>query len=495
MKKIFATFLVAIAVLGVVAAGAGFANNSADGGIASYEPAQSEILVHYGNDSIEVLTPGMPEFDELWDASLNAIRSIEAQLRCPVPYDLKERMAGSTYVEVTFPETTNISITMYDRSHDIELDGALIMLSGCRNEAQIGCKIFTGKRGYTNWTGDTGYFVPDSSKDVKYMGVYVANVTEIKALKELLGISEPESPKPKPEIVLEEGMTLPDTPDKTMVYKVKSPEVTTEKVVALAEALGLGSNVTENDEKFIVSDDPIELEVLKASGRVAYADLSEIYGDIGNPPDLPSTETAVESAREFLSDKGLMPVDAEFRKVVTDFAEIARKDQNTSEISIEKIDLVMQVMFSREIDGIPVVGAGSKLKTYIGDNGDVVGVYKCWREYEPYEQRAILTSAQALERLKEKGIHGVRAITGEKVTVKEVYLAYYAQPAVDEQEYLQPVFVFEVDTGRGEIIKQYIPALQDELEELDEDMPSEKPQYPERANQTMPAPDESEDNE
>ncbi len=76
MKKIFATFLVAIAVLGVVAAGAGFANNSADGGIASYEPAQSEILVHYGNDSIEVLTPGMPEFDELWESSLNAIRSI-----------------------------------------------------------------------------------------------------------------------------------------------------------------------------------------------------------------------------------------------------------------------------------------------------------------------------------------------------------------------------------------------------------------------------------
>jgi len=40
--------------------------------------------------------------------------------------------------------------------------------------------------------------VPDSSKDVKYMGVYVANVTAIEALKELLGISEPESQKPIP---------------------------------------------------------------------------------------------------------------------------------------------------------------------------------------------------------------------------------------------------------------------------------------------------------
>ena len=491
MKRIV-VFLVAIAVLGVVAAG--FANNSIEG-FASYEPVQSEIIIHYGNGSVEVLTPGVPEFDELWESSLNALRSIEAQLRCPVPCDLKEKIAGSTYVEVTFPETTNMSIIMYDTSHDTELDGAIIMLSGCKNEAQIGCKIFTGKRGYTNWTGDTGYFVPDSSKDVKYTGVYVANVTAIKALKELVGVIEPELPKPKPEIILERGMTLPDTPDKMMVYKVKSPEITTENVVALAEALGLGSGVTETDEKFIVRNGSLELEVLKVSGRVAYADLSRIYGDISNPPNLPSEKSAIESARKFLSDKGLMPSDAKFSKVVTDFAEIAKKDQNTGEVSIEKIDLAMQVMFSREIDGVPVVGEGSKLKTYIGDNGDVVGVYKCWRELEPYEQRAILTSAQAFERLKEKGIHGVRAITGEKVTVKEVYLAYYAQPAVDDQVYFQPVFVFEVDTGRGEIIKQYIPALQDEIEELDESGPSEKPQYTERTNQTIPAPDESEENE
>jgi len=491
MKRIV-VFLVAIAVLGVVAAG--FANNFIEG-FASYEPVQSEIIIHYGNGSVEVLTPGVPEFDELWESSLNALRSIEAQLRCPVPCDLKEKIAGSTYVEVTFPETTNMSIIMYDTSHDTELDGAIIMLSGCKNEAQIGCKIFTGKRGYTNWTGDTGYFVPDSSKDVKYTGVYVANVTAIKALKELVGVIEPELPKPKPEIILERGMTLPDTPDKMMVYKVKSPEITTENVVALAEALGLGSGVTETDEKFIVRNGSLELEVLKVSGRVAYADLSRIYGDISNPPNLPSEKSAIESARKFLSDKGLMPSDAKFSKVVTDFAEIAKKDQNTGEVSIEKIDLAMQVMFSREIDGVPVVGEGSKLKTYIGDNGDVVGVYKCWRELEPYEQRAILTSAQAFERLKEKGIHGVRAITGEKVTVKEVYLAYYAQPAVDDQVYFQPVFVFEVDTGRGEIIKQYIPALQDEIEELDESGPSEKPQYTERTNQTIPAPDESEENE
>ena len=193
-------FLVAIAVLGIVAAVLPIILK----GFASYEPVQSEIIIHYGNGSVEVLTPRAPEFDELWESSLNALRSIEAQLRCPVPYDLKEKIAGSTYVEVIFPETTNISITMHDTntSHDIELDGAIIMLSGCKNEAQIGC-IFTGRRGYINWTGDTGYFVPDSDSSIVYMGVYEANVTAMEALKELLGISETEPQKPIPALQYE----------------------------------------------------------------------------------------------------------------------------------------------------------------------------------------------------------------------------------------------------------------------------------------------------
>jgi len=141
MKRIV-VFLVAIAVLGVVAAG--FANSSIEG-FASYEPVQSEIIIHYGNGSVEVLTPGVPEFDELWESSLNALRSIEAQLRCPVPYDLKEKIAGSTYVEVIFPETTNISIYETNTSHYIEFDGAIIMLSGCKNEAQIAAFSLVGE--------------------------------------------------------------------------------------------------------------------------------------------------------------------------------------------------------------------------------------------------------------------------------------------------------------------------------------------------------------
>lgn len=264
-----------------------------------------------------------------------------------------------------------------------------------------------------------------------------------------------------PEIVLGEGVVPPETPDKIMVYKAKPPEVTAEKVIALADTLGLSGSISEHDypgsSEFIVRDNSLELGVVKASGRISYMDLSRLsraYVDINNPPNLPLYEDAIDSAEKFLRDKGLMPEDAEFSEVVTDFTELLTKDPDTGMVSIKKIAMNKQVRFSRKpINGFPVIGAGSKLDVYIGDNGDVVGFYKCWREYEPFKLAVILTPSQALKILEEeKGIH---VTLTERVTLKEMYLAYYTLSASEVQQYLQPVYVFEIDTG-GEYIQEYI---------------------------------------
>jgi len=259
-----------------------------------------------------------------------------------------------------------------------------------------------------------------------------------------------------PEIVLGEGVVLPEVPDKVMVYKVKSPEVTAEKVIALADTLGLSGSITEYDEGFVVRDNSLELEVLKASGGISYTDLSRAHGDINNPPNLPPDEGAMDSAEKFLRDKGLMPEDAEFSEVVTDYTELSTKDPDTGTVSIRKMAMGKQVRFSREINGFPVIGAGSKLKVHIGDNGNVVGFYKCWREYEPFKPAVILTPSQALKILEERC--GVHVTLTERVTLKEMYLAYYTLGATDVQEYLQPVYAFEIDTG-GYILTEIIPAV------------------------------------
>lgn len=271
-----------------------------------------------------------------------------------------------------------------------------------------------------------------------------------------LTIYETRGPTTKPQISLDNGTTLPKVPNQMMVYKAKSPNVTAKKVSKLADTMGLKGNLIEKDNKFIIKNSSNELEVLKNSGRIFYGDPSRTYGNISDPPlTLPKKEKAIELAEKFLVDKKLQAEDVEFDRVVIDDAEIATKDPNTGEISKKQIDLIMQVMFKREINNTPVVGPGSKLKVYI-DDGGVAGVYKCWRDYEEFREHTILTPLHAFEKLREKGIH---TIAGEMVTVKEIYLAYYAQPAVDKQEYLQPIYVFEVDNGRGDTIKEYIPAI------------------------------------
>lgn len=218
----------------------------------------------------------------------------------------------------------------------------------------------------------------------------------------------------------------------------------------------MSGSISEYDKGFVVEDKSLKLEVLKASGRISYMDLAGAYDDIHNPPNLPPEEVAIASAEKFLRDKGLVPGDAEFSEVVRDYAELVTKDPNTGEVSIKEVDLDMQVRFSREINGIPVTGAGSKLYVYIGDSGDVVKVYKCWGEYESFKPAVILTPSQALQKLKERGIH---VTLTERVTLKEMYLVYYTLGATEVQQYLQPVYVFEIDTGKGYTLTEKIPAI------------------------------------
>lgn len=134
------------------------------------EVMHEKIIIHYGDGETKILTSEMPEFREMENISLRVIKSINMQLRMLVPADLKERNANNTYVEIIFPETVNIS-TKYDVQPNIELDAALIVLTGEYKDI-----IFTGKRGYINWTNDTGYFVEDRSKNVLYRSAWRSEI-------------------------------------------------------------------------------------------------------------------------------------------------------------------------------------------------------------------------------------------------------------------------------------------------------------------------------
>ena len=111
--------------------------------------------------------------------------------------------------------------------------------------------------------------------------------------------------------------TLPLVPDKLMVYRTK-PNITREEVTSLAERLGMNGSVREVDVWFMVTDGQYDLDVSKISGAMVYRDRSRSMtgNDRDKPENLPSDEEAVEIARRFLEERGLMPKDAVFRRVL-----------------------------------------------------------------------------------------------------------------------------------------------------------------------------------
>lgn len=253
--------------------------------------------------------------------------------------------------------------------------------------------------------------------------------------------------------------TLPKVPKKLMVYKCVEPNVTLEYASLLAKQFGMNGQPEKVFDEFVLTDGNYHLEVNTKSGRIAYTDASRwmVGNDVDKPPNLPSDEETIKIARNYLSEKGLMPADAILRDVTHPRVVAMDKVGNIIGIGFEDV----KVTFTRKINGLPVVGAGSKLDVEVGGNGDIINVYKVWRDYRPYKEYPIITPEQALEKLKEIGIFtGIKSV--DKVVINKVYLAYYTKSASEKQTYLQPVYVFEgyaKGENRTEEFKQYIPAI------------------------------------
>ncbi|MFZ2070959.1 MAG: hypothetical protein WAV32_05095, partial [Halobacteriota archaeon] len=83
---------------------------------------------------------------------------------------------------------------------------------------------------------------------------------------------------------------------------------------------------------------------------------------------------------------------AKINKVLADQQVTAKKGSN--EI-INKYNVTLQVQFTRQINDMPVIGSGNKLKVFIDEGGEVVGLFKVWRDFEPYKYVKIKTPEQA----------------------------------------------------------------------------------------------------
>lgn len=218
---------------------------------------------------------------------------------------------------------------------------------------------------------------------------------------------------------------------------------------ALAEQFGMSENIVppEDDEYLKAADDSKKLKLrIYPEGSITYHDFSKLWTLPKTALNLPEKGEAIDIAADYLTKKGLLPEDAHVKMVVPD--QLSRKDKSTGEI-IEKIDTNLQVIFGRELIGVPVTGPGSKLKVYIGDGGEVIGVHKVWRKLGASGATEIKSSKSAFDELKQ-GNWCSLPLGYDIVTINKVYLAYYEEGPGVKQDYLEPVWVFEGQSSNGD---------------------------------------------
>jgi hypothetical protein len=246
--------------------------------------------------------------------------------------------------------------------------------------------------------------------------------------------------------------TSAKTPEDTvLVYKTVPPVVSNETTLEYAKKFNVtgtlkgGAVVQSKDMRYAV-------EISKKSGRVIYVDQMRPNANQDSPEKLPSDEEAIVIATKFLKDRDLYPTGA---------AEPVAIRENT--YTVGKGDEIycgeIGVWYHRYLNGLKV--EGTQFVVYVGGNGDVIGYFANWRDYEPYKEFPIISSLEASDRLKTT-IKINNADTN--VSIGNVNLGYKTTAGAYEEDYLEPVWIFNnvmVDGKPVMPVEHYIPALTD----------------------------------
>jgi hypothetical protein len=245
-----------------------------------------------------------------------------------------------------------------------------------------------------------------------------------------------------------------------MVYRTLPPIVNDGKTLEYAKKFNVTGTLKES--AVVQSKDlRYAIEISKKSGSVRYMDQNRPNSDMDSPDKLPTDDDAIKIAMRFLKERDLYPESAVDPTPVRENAyTLGRGD----EIYFGQIG----VWYHRLLNGLKV--EGTQLVVYVGGNGDVIGYYANWRNYEPFEELPTNSPETAFEQLKVKGVAIGMNRKDATVSIDDVYLAYQTMPGVKTEEYLQPVWVFKgnalVDGKPVLAVQEYIPALSEVPQEF-----------------------------
>jgi len=231
--------------------------------------------------------------------------------------------------------------------------------------------------------------------------------------------------------------------------KVVDQQLTREKAAHIARVLGIDGMPYERGNAWIFGD-----AVIYKYGGLRYLNTTLAF-DTRNPPEkLPSEAEARAAAERYINrlvetgilEQGLLSGRSE---VVRDEEVVAYRNGTK-----QRYVLNVHVNFLQEYGGIPLHGAGAKVRVYFSKDGELAGVLSFPGRVVPDRKVAIISEQEAIERLRSMGYGNAE--------IESVQLVYEVPPPESMPASIIPAYVIKgkvvLDDGSVVRFARVIPA-------------------------------------
>jgi PKD repeat protein len=162
-------------------------------------------------------------------------------------------------------------------------------------------------------------------------------------------------------------------------------------------------------------------------------------------------------AKKIMESYGGLPADAVLYGVSTSYTEEFDHDLNTV---VSKEPTFTTITYSRDINGLWIVGDSNRLILTLGENGELLWIFKVWRDYTYTGDVRIIPITTAFEKLGHGGVLTGPMVTDEKINIDSASPGYYSNTLANNDSELEPIWMLFGNTESGSRVGFYIYARQ-----------------------------------
>jgi hypothetical protein len=197
---------------------------------------------------------------------------------------------------------------------------------------------------------------------------------------------------------------------------------------------------------------PVYRGVFNKNGSIdlQFQQMGKVRQNVTSPQDAPDV------AKRVLESYGGLPEDAVFDGAETTYVE---EYNHTINKVTARWPMFTTITYTRNINGLWIVGDSNRIKLTLGSDGELLWIYKEWRNYSYIEDVPLISVNEAINKL-ERGdlVSTTWHSEAGNVTIDTITPGYYAKNVDNSETLLEPIWMMFGNGDSGYRFSFYVYA-------------------------------------